>query len=93
MLSAQVTLQNTLSAICIALLRIERSARHVRHHGVSATEGVLGVAEGMVFGCWLREPDIASVAAEVTALQGLGDVFLNDDGAAGSVDEPGAWGC
>ena len=91
MLSRQVRLQNRLRSITISLLRIERRTRHVRHHGVSASEGVLGVSEGMVLGCWLREPDVAAVAAEVAGFQGFGDVFFDDDGAAGGVDEPGAW--
>jgi len=45
----------------------------------------------MVLGCRLREPDVAAVAAEVAGFQGLGDVFLDDDGPTGGVDEPGAW--
>lgn len=88
MLSTQVTLENSLGTVGISLLRIERSTGHVRNHSVSATEGVLGVAEWVVLGCWLREPDISSVAAEVAGFEGLGDVFLDDDGASGGVDEP-----
>ena len=65
MLATQITLQDRLGAIGISLLRIERCARHVRDHGVSAAEGVLGVAEDVVFWCGLREPDVSSVAAEV----------------------------
>jgi hypothetical protein len=38
--------------------------------------------------CWLREPDVSAVAAEVAALKCIGDVFLDNDGAAGGVDEP-----
>jgi len=45
----------------------------------------------VVLGSWLREPDVAAVAAEVAVLEGVGDVFFDDDGAAGGVDEPGAW--
>jgi hypothetical protein len=92
MLATQITLQNRLRAIGISLLRIQTRAGHVRDHGVSASEWVLGVAEGMIFGCGLREPDVASVAAEVARLEGLGDVFFYDDGAAGGVYKPGAWG-
>jgi len=62
----------------------------VGNHGVSAAEGVLGVAQDVVLGRGLREPDVAAVAAEVAGLEGRGDVFLDDDGAAGGVDEPGA---
>jgi len=89
-LSAQVTLQDALGAIGVSLLRIERGTGHVGHHGVSAAEGVLGVAERVVLGCWLREPDVTAVAAKVAALEGLGDVFLDDDGATCSVNEPRA---
>ena len=89
-LSAQVALQDALGAIGVSLLRIERGTGHVRHHGVSAAEGVLGVAERVVLGCWLREPDVTAVAAEVAGLEGLGDVFLDDDGATGGVNEPRA---
>lgn len=45
----------------------------------------------MVLGCGLGEPDVTAVAAELARLEGVGDVFLDDDGAAGGVDEPGAW--
>ena len=65
MLAAQVALEDSLSAIGISLLRIEGGTGHVGDHGVSAAEGVLCVAEGVVLGCWLREPDVSSVAAEV----------------------------
>lgn len=61
------------------------------YHGVSAAEWVLGVAQDVVFGCWLWEPDVASVAAEVARLEGFGDVFFDDDGTAGGVDEPGSY--
>lgn len=60
-------------------------------HGVPATEGVLGGTEGMVLGGGLGEPDVSTVAAEVAGFKGIGDIFLDDDGAAGGVDEPGAW--
>jgi len=62
----------------------------VGHHGVAAAERVLGVPQDVVLGRGLGEPDVAAVAAEVAALEGLGDVLLDDDGAAGRVDEPGA---
>jgi hypothetical protein len=62
----------------------------VGHHGVAAAEGVLGVAEDVVLGSGLGEPDVTTVAAEVAALEGVGDVLLDDDGATGGVDEPRA---
>jgi hypothetical protein len=91
MLSTQITLQNTLRTITISLLRIERGARHVRNHGVSASEGVLGIAERMVFWCGLREPDVAAVAAEVTGFESCCNILFYNDGAAGGVYEPGSW--
>lgn len=60
----------------------------MRNHSVAPTKGVLSVTKWVVFGCWLREPDISSIAAEVVRLEGFGDVFFYDDGAAGGVDEP-----
>ena len=87
-LAREVGLENSLGAIGISLLGIEGGSRHVRNHGVSAAEGVLGVAERVVCGCWLREPDISSVATQVAALESFGHVFLDDDGSSGGIDEP-----
>jgi hypothetical protein len=87
-LASEVRLENSLRAICVSLLSIEGCTGHVRNQGVSATEGVLCVSEDVVLGCGLREPDISSVAAEVTALQSVGNVFLNNDGPTSGVDEP-----
>lgn len=90
LLSAKVTLQNGLGTGSVPLLGIERRTGHVSDHGVSAAEGVLGVAEGVVLRRWLREPDVATVSAEVTGLESLGDVLLDDDGATRGVDKPRA---
>jgi hypothetical protein len=49
---------------------------------------VLGVAERVVLGGGLGEPDITTVSAEVAGLEGLGDILLDDDGTTGGVDEP-----
>jgi hypothetical protein len=87
---AEVAVEDGLCAGGVALLGVDRGAAHVRHHCIAASPWVLGVAERVVLWCWLREPDVAAVAAEVARLEGVGDVFLDDDGAAGSVDEPGA---
>ena len=54
------------------------------------TEGVVGVAQRMFLWCGLWEPDVTTVAAEVARLDCLSDIFLDDDGATGSVDEPRA---
>lgn len=87
-LAAKVALQDGLGTISVALLGVERSTRHVRDHGIATTEGVLGIAERMVLGGGLGEPDITTVSAEVTSLESLGNVLLDDDGATGGVDEP-----
>lgn len=87
-LAAEVAGEDGLGAGGVALLRVDGRAGHVRHHGVAAAEGVLGVAERVVLGCRLRVPDVAAVAAEVAGLEGVGDVFFDDDGTAGGVDEP-----
>ena len=90
--ATKVAVEDGFGARRVALLRVDGRARHVRHHGVSAAEGVLGVTERVVLGGRLREPDVPAVAAEVAGCEGVGDVFFDDDGAAGGVDEPGAWG-
>lgn len=89
-LATQVGLEDALGAISIALLGVERGSRHVRNHGVATTEGVLGVAQRVVLWRWLRVPHITTIAAQVTRLEGLGDIFLDDDGTTGSVDQPRA---
>jgi hypothetical protein len=88
--STEVTLQNTLHTSRIPCLRIQTRARHVGNHAIAALHGVLGVAQGMVLGCGLREPDVAAVAVQVAGFEGFGYVFFDDDGAAGCVDEVGA---
>lgn len=86
----EVALEDALGAVGVALLGVERGTGDVRDHGVTAAEGVLGVAERVVLGRGLREPHITTVATKVTALEGGGDVLLDDDGATGGVDEPRA---
>ena len=58
------------------------------NHGVASTPWVLGIAERVVLGGGLGEPDITTVSTEVTRLECVGDIFLDDDGTAGGVDEP-----
>lgn len=88
MLAGEITCEDGLGAVGVALLRVERGARHVRDHGVAAAPGVLGVAQRVVVGGGLREPDVTTVTSEVTGLQSIGDVLLDDDSATSSVDEP-----
>lgn len=42
----------------------------------------------MVGWCWLWEPDVTTVSAELARLESLGDILLDDDGTTGGVDEP-----
>ena len=91
LLATEVALQDALGAFGVALLSVERRARHVWDHRVAATEGVLGVAQRVLCWCWLWEPNIATVATQVARLEGFGNIFFDDDGAAGGVDQPGAW--
>ena len=86
----EVAVEDGLGAGGVALLGVERGAGHVGDHGVAAAEGVLGVAERVVLGGGLGEPHVTAVAAEVAALESLGDVLLDDDGTTGGVDEPRA---
>lgn len=86
-LAGEVAGEDGLGAVGVALLGVERGAGHVRDHGVASAEGVLGGAQDVVAGGGLGEPDITTVAGEVAGLEGGGDVLLDDDGAAGGVDE------
>lgn len=88
MSAGEVRLEDVLRALRIARLGIDRSTRHVRHHGVTAIHGVLGITERMVFRCWLWEPHIASVTTEMAGLESFGNILLDNDGTAGGVDEP-----
>ena len=90
LLSGQIALEDGPGACGISLLRIDGCTRHVRDHGVAAAKGVLGITQRVIFRCWLREPDVSTVASEMSTLQSLGNIFLDDNGAAGSVDQPRA---
>jgi hypothetical protein len=70
------------------LLGIDGGTRHVRNHGVAAAPWVLSVAKRVVPGRWLREPDITTVSTEVAVLERLSNIFLDNDGTTGSVNEP-----
>ena len=65
-LASQVAGEDSLGAVGVALLCVERGTRHVRDHGVTTTEGVLGSAQDVVTRGGLGEPDITTVAGEVT---------------------------
>lgn len=87
-LSGKVGLKDLLRAVCVSLLRIDGSSRHVWNHGVTATPWVLRSAENVILWCWLWEPDITTVSAKVSRLECLGDILLDNDSAASGVDEP-----
>ena len=86
----QVAVEDALGAVGVPLLRVDRRARHVRHHGVAPARRVLGCSERMVGRRRLWEPHVAAVAVEMARAQGFGDVFLDDNTASGGVDEVGA---
>ena len=86
----QVAVEDGLDTVGVADLGVDGGTGHVGHHGVAAAEGVLGVAERVVLGRGLGEPHIAAVAAEVARVERGGNILLDDDGAAGGVDEPRA---
>ena len=92
--AAEVRFEDGLGAGGVAGLGVERGTGHVRDGGVAGRAApvlVGGGTEGVVLGRGLGEPDVAAVAAELAGGESLGDVLLDDDGAAGGVDEPGAW--
>lgn len=62
----------------------------MRNHGVASTPWVGGIAERVVLGRRLGEPNVTTVSAEVSRLEGVSDILLDDDGTAGGIDEPRA---
>lgn len=49
---------------------------------------VLGIAERVILGRGLGEPDVTTVTTEVPALESFSNVLLDNDSTTGSVDEP-----
>lgn len=90
--TGEVALQDSLGALGVADLGVDGGTGHVGNHGVSTTQRTGDVAERVVLGSGLREPDVTTVAAEVARLDGLSDVLLDDDGTTSGVDEPRACG-
>lgn len=58
------------------------------NHGVAAAPWVGGIAEWVVLGGGLREPDITTVSTEVAVLESLCDILLDNNSTTGSVDQP-----
>ena len=86
--AAQIALKDPFHAVRIALLRIQRTARHMWHHPVTASEWVFRIAKGMVFRRRLCRPDVSSVAIQVAGLQSSRNVVGNDNSTAGGVYNP-----
>ena len=86
--TGEVRVQDVLGTLGVADLGVDGGTRHVGDHGVTTAPGVLGVAERVILRSGLGEPNITTVATELTGLQSLGDVLLDDDGATGRVNEP-----
>ncbi len=66
--AGEVAREDILGAICISLLRIQRRTRHMRNHTIATAHDVLCVSQRMLFRCGLWEPDITTIAIQVTAL-------------------------
>lgn len=88
--AGEVAVQDGLGALGIANLGIDRATGHVRNHSIAAAPWVLSIAERVVLGSGLGEPNVSSVASQVAGLDGLGDILLDNNGTTGSVDEPSA---
>lgn len=86
--AGEVAVENVLGTVGVADLSIDGGTGHVGNHSVAATPGVLGVAERVILGGGLGEPDITTVSTEVARLEGLSDILLDDDGTTGGVNEP-----
>lgn len=90
MAAGEVALEDGLGAVGVADLGIDGGTRHVGDHGVATAPRALDITERVVLGSGLGEPDVTTVAAQVTGLDGLGDILLDDDGTTSGVDEPGS---
>jgi hypothetical protein len=88
--AGEVAVQDGLGTLGVADLGVDGGTGHVRNHGVAAAPRVFGVAQRVVLGGGLGEPDVTTVAAEVAALEGRSDILLDDDGTTSGVDEPSA---
>jgi hypothetical protein len=81
--------QDLLDTCRITFLGVDRGTRHVRNGGVAAAPGgVGGVTEWVVLGCWLWEPDITTVTAELAGFESVGNILLDNDGTTSGVDQP-----
>lgn len=90
MATAEVAVEDALGALGVADLSIDRGTGHVGNHGIATTPWALDIAERMVLGSRLGEPNVTSITTEVAGLDGFSNVLLDDNGAAGGIDEPSA---
>jgi hypothetical protein len=58
------------------------------NHGIASAPWVLRIAERVILGRGLGEPDITTVSAELTGLERISNILLDDNSATGGVDEP-----
>jgi len=84
-LAVEEALEDLADAVAVARLGGERGATDVRSHRV-----VRHCAPRVVLGRRLREPDVASVACDLAALEGVADVVAVGKLAASRVDDVGA---
>lgn len=88
MTAREVALENSLGALSVTDLCVDRGTRHVRNHGVATAPWALHVAEWVVLGGGLGIPDITTIASQVARLDSFSNILLNDNSTTGSVNEP-----
>src|SRR5262245_18739390 len=81
-LVGEVALQDLSDACRVPCLGRERGAGDMRRHAVMRHG-----APGMILGCGLREPDVAGIACELSALQRAHDRIPIAELTAGGIDE------
>ena len=74
--AGKVILKDLLDTSSVSGLRIERSTRHVRNHGVSTRLGALvgHSAPRVITRSGLREPYVTTVSAEVTRFKSSSNI-------------------
>src|ERR1700687_3580518 len=81
-LTREIGFEDLARSCRVACLRRQRRAGDMRRHAVMGHG-----APRMVFGWWLREPDVAGIARELAAFQRANDGVAVTDLAAGSVHD------
>ena len=88
--SVQVVIDDLFGTIGVSGLGVESGARVVRHHPVTAAQGILHGPPGVILGSGLDIPDVPGVPIELTTLYGCSDCFLVTDRATSGVHQPRA---